>query len=153
MRSVPNELCLQEQIGGSEQVLQGPTFQHLVAEGSVVVEHRIAGVPLTARLRVKPDETTAALADVAESPGLRIKSVIAGISENQNDRVPGEGIELVTVELVKRPAKVTEAKEVQSGIPTQSFEVLRKTHAVEQRRDIDDAVDEYQAADAGEFGL
>ena len=100
------------------QMIHGPTFQHSIAKGRIDIDDGIILIPLRPGFRVKPDETVAALAHFIQSPFLGIESIVAGITQNKQNRVAAEVAEHVSVDLIKRAAKVAKAKQIEIGIVT-----------------------------------
>src|SRR4029453_5953672 len=109
-------LRLQQHIRYLHQMFQRPAFQHMVTIRRVSRQHRIIRIPEATRLGVEPEQALAALADVAKRPGLRVEMVVAGIAQDQQDRVAADVAEDIAVKLIKDPAKVAKTKQVQVGV-------------------------------------
>jgi hypothetical protein len=78
-------------------VFEGPALQHVIAEG-IRIDYRIPPVPLALWLGVEPDEATVTLADVGKRSGLRVKVVVTGIAQDQDDRLEAEVAQQITVD-------------------------------------------------------
>src|SRR5207248_4780594 len=99
--------------------------------------------------RVQPDDAAAVLAHLSQGPGLGIKGVVAGVPQDQNDRITPQITQKILRELVKHSAKITVSKQIELRVVAQGLKVVRKTHAPEQLGDFHNRVDEHQTAHAG----
>src|SRR5262249_53559048 len=129
---------MHELVDDLDELPDGATLLHDVARGRVERHHAVADPPSPLALRIEPDYTLHALADLPDGPSLRVVVVVARVAEDQDRRLAVERLDLRPAKTAERVAEVGSAVVVDGGRPERPLDGAVDGIRVEGLRDLRD---------------